>query len=235
MNKQGLQTLVNEVMANMARTSLKTKLKKLIAESMEEIKHEDADCLAGEMAELDKMVKEHDKKCSIDKDDTGNYNMNGDPIHNISIRPMSAGIYDVVYFKDTADREKKLNLKLKELKAYVTEKLKNKNLNYVKTAYNKTADNTNDKVEKTENPIHHKFAKKEIKDTKNDNKDYNELPVKDEDMPEKPMREVEKFKKQNETPIKGTKPDYTYPKLDKKQNKLLIKQKAFKGKSGKKD
>lgn len=234
MNVKELKSLITEVMKDMAKESLKSKLKKLISEEIEEIKYKDEDCLAGEMEELDKVVKEYDKKCGLEKDDKGNYNINGAPPHSFSIRPKSAGIYDVLYYKDNTDRTKKLNLNLEQLKEFVKETLKNKEVNYVKKEYNKVADNSKDKVENTKLPIHHKFAKKEVKDTKNDEKNYTEQQVKDEkDMPEKPYRTVEKFKKQIENPIKGTKPDYTYPKQ--KDKKLVAKLKAYKGKARKKD
>ena len=230
MNKQGLKHLISEVMTDMAKQSLKNKLKKIIIESIEEIKYEEEGCLMEEMEELDKMVKEHNKNCGVEKDDKGNFNINGAPPHQFSVRPMSAGIYDVVYFKDATDRLKKQNLNLKELKEFIKEKLTKKSLNYVKTAFNKNAENNKDKVEKGDLPKTEPIKHKEVKDTKNDNKDYNEMTVKEDDLPDKPYRPLEKTKKQNEHPIKGTKPDYTQPKSSKKDNKLTIKPKTFKGK-----
>jgi hypothetical protein len=205
--------------------SSKSKLKELIFESIEEIKYEEENCLAGDMEELDKAVKSHSKDCCVEKDDKGNYNINGVPPHSFSIRPKNSGVYDVVYFKDNTDRTKILNLDIKKVKEFVNEKLKSKTLNYVKTAYNKNAENDKDKVEKSNNPRHNIVTKKEIKDVKNDEKNYNEAQVKNEaDLPiNNPYKEVGKLKRQNENPIKGTKPDYTYPKQ--KNKDITIKSK----------
>lgn len=235
MNKNGLKQLISEVMGEIARDSIKSRIKKLVVESIEEIKIENDNCIAHDMEEIEKIIKNHNKNCEVIKDDKGNYNIVGIPSHNFSIRPMSPNIYDVEYIKDTTDRSKKLNLKIEELKDYINEKLKDKDGNYVTKAHNKSAENSKDVVEKPENSIRNDIVtKKEITDKKNDNKDYNEMPVKDDDLPDKPMKDVESIKKQSEHPIKGTKPDYTYPKLDKKQSKLTVKPTTFKGKARKK-
>jgi hypothetical protein len=236
MNKSELKNLINEVMQDIAKESLKNKLKKLISEEIEEIKYEKKETVAEQMEELEKVVKETHKDGIVELGDDKNYWVKECFPHAFHIRPQSQDIYDVQYFKDKTDRTKKLGLKFDELKEFVKETLKSKELNYVKKAYNKVADSTKDKVEKAAQglPQDNKPIKKELKDTKNDNKDYIEQQVKDEkDMPEKPMREVEKFKKQSEHPIKGTKPDYTYPKQ--KDKKLVAKLKTYKGKGRKKD
>lgn len=224
MTRNELKELIRETMMT---ESLKSQIKKLVNESIEEIKHEKKDSLAEEINELDKAVKDHNKDLCVNKDNMGNFNVEGDPNHNFSIRPKSDGIYDVVYIKDDSQRQKKFNLKLKELKEYIKEKLTDKALSYTQTAYNKCAENNKDQVTKSELPSNYKFVKKEIKDTKNDNKDYNEPAVtKKEDMPDSPFSNVDKFKKQSEHPVKGTKPDYTQPKLSKKESKLTIKPKS---------
>lgn len=238
MNKDQLKDLINEVIKDMTKENLKNKLKQLVKESIEEIKYEAKDCIAGEMEEINKIVKEYSKDCELAKGDDGNYALEGKFPHRLHIRPQSEGIYDVLYFKDNTDRTKKLNLNLEELKTFIKDALKSKDLNYVQKAYNKNAENSKDKVEKVENGIRHNIlTKKEVKDVKNDNKDYNEQAVKDEkDLPvNNPYREVGKFKRQNENPVKGTKPDYTQPKLSKKDSKLTVKPNTFKGKTRKKD
>lgn len=226
MNKNQLKGLINEVMIDMAKESLKSKLKVIISESIKEIKFEEENTLIQDMEEIDKLVKEHDKNCDVIKDDKGNFNINNIPPHHFSIRPMYAGNYDIIHFKNNTDRTKKINLNIKELKEFIKTKLEEKELNYVNKSYNKCAENNKDQVEKSENPRHDIITKKEIKDTKNDNKDYNEFSIKEEDLPDKSMRDSTKFKKQNEHPLKGIKPEYKQPKLDKKDNKLVIKQKS---------
>ena len=234
MNKAQLQGLIKEVMEDMSKQALKAKLKKLVVESMEEIKYEKEDTVVEDMEAIEKIAKEYNKDATVKLGDDKNYWINETVPHKFHIRPQSEGIYDVQYFKDDTDRTKKLNLKFEELKKFIKDTLSNKDLNYVKTAYNKNAENSEDQIEKGEIPTHHKFVKKEVKDTKNDNKDYTEPMVKNEkDLQDKPMYAVEKFEKQSDHPIKGTKPDYTYPKQ--KDKKLLIKLKAYRNKTRKKD
>ena len=234
MNKGQLKSLITEVMSEMATASLKARLKGIISESLEEIKSESADSIEAEMEEIRTIIKAESKDAELVKGDDGNYVLEGKFPHKIQIVPQSQGIYNVLYMKDNSDRTKKLNLKFEELKTFVKEALKSKELNYVKKAYNKSVENDKDKVEKTTNPAHHKFVKKEVTNTKNDNKDYIEKSIKnDDDMPDKPMKDATKFKKQIEHPVKGTEPDYTYPKQ--KDKKLIVKQKTFKGKARKKD
>jgi hypothetical protein len=234
MNKAQLQGLIKEVMEDMSKQALKAKLKKLVVESMEEIKYEKEDTVVEDMEAIEKIAKEYNKDATVKLGDDKNYWINETVPHKFHIRPQSEGVYDVQYFKDDTDRTKKLNLKFEELKKFIKDTLSNKDLNYVKTAYNKTAGNSEDQIEKGEIPTHHKFVKKEVKDTKNDNKDYTEPMVKNEkDLQDKPMYAVEKFEKQSDHSIKGTKPDYTYPKQ--KDKKLLIKLKAYRNKTRKKD
>ncbi len=226
MNKSQLKELICNVITEVTRDSLKSKLKTLISESIKELKDE-SESISKEMEDLDKVVKEHSKECSVEKDDAGNYNINNVPPHKFSIRPMSPGIYDVVYFKDTTDRTKKQNLKYDELKTYIKDTLKSKDLNYVKSAFNKAAKNDIDKTEKGDLPRSDIVKAHEVKDIKTEDKNYIEQAVKkDEDLPTKPMRDVKDIKKQSDHPIKGTKPEYTQPKLDKKQSKLVIKLKS---------
>ena len=221
-------------MTEMAAASFKSKLGNLINESIEELKKDSQDSISEEMEQVNKIVKEHDKEGETVKGDDGNYTINSSFPHKFQIVPKCQGIYDVLHYKDNTDRTKKLNLSLDELKDFIKEKFKSKDLNYTKSAYNKSADNSKDKVEKTDNPTPFKFTQKKVTDSKNDNKDYNEKAVtKEDDLPDKPLKTVEKFKKQSENPVKGTKPDYTYPKQ--KDKKLTIKPKAFKGKARKKD
>lgn len=235
MNKTQLKTLISEVMQDMAKNNLKNKLKQIIFEEIKEIKQEKKNTITEQMAELEKAIKETHKDAIVELGDDKNYWVRETFPHSFHIRPQSQDKYDVQYFKDKTDRTKKLGLNFEELKEFVKEALKSKELNYKDKAYNKNAENSKDKVEKSENPRHDILTKKEVKNTKNDNKDYTDLPVKDEDMPEKPMRDATKFKKQNEHPIKGTKPEYTQPKLTKKESKLTVKSNKYTSKARKKD
>jgi hypothetical protein len=236
MNKQELTSIIKEVLTECKESAqkkpilksdilaLKESIKNLIKEDIEEIKVQKEDGIFEIVEELTKEIHSKCKDSSVVYDDSKNISIDCGIPHQFSIRPQSKDVFDVVYFKDKTHRTKKLNLNLEELKKFIKEKLTSKDAGYVADQYNKSAENDKDKVEKSNLPSHHKFVKKEIKDTKNDNRDYNEMTVKENDLPDKPMATVEKTKKQIDHPIKGTKPDYTFPKQ--KDKKLLIKQKS---------
>ena len=202
-------------------------LKKKINEAIEEVV-DDSKSIAADMEELEKAVKSQVTDATIEKDDAGNYNINDVNPHKFSIRPVSTGKYNVLYFKDNTDRTKKLNLTTEELKKFIEEKLKSKDLTYTKTAFNKIAKNSEEKKDENKDVGLHDYKpklKEPLKDTKNEYKDYYENMVKNEkDMPDKPFREIDTIKKQLDHPIKGTKPDYTYPKQ--KDKKLVVKGKS---------
>ena len=226
MRKSELKSLISESIKEVVTEiqnadAERLELKKLISEVIEEIKLEEFDGIGEIVDALSKEVKSKYKEANVLLDDSKNITIDCGLPHKFSVRPKSMNNFDVLYIKDGTDRDKKLNLNIEELKKYINEKLKSKDLNYVKKAFNKAADDDKDKVEKSSNPRNDILTKKEVKDTKNDEKNYNEPMVKNEDdLPTKPMRDATKFKKQNENPVKGTKPDYTYPKQ--KDKKITI-------------
>ena len=226
MRKSELKSLISESIKEVVTEiqnadAERLELKKLISEVIEEIKLEEFDGIGEIVDALSKEVKSKYKEANVLLDDSKNITIDCGLPHKFSVRTKSMNNFDVLYIKDGTDRDKKLNLNIEELKKYINEKLKSKDLNYVKKAFNKAADDDKDKVEKSSNPRNDILTKKEVKDTKNDEKNYNEPMVKNEDdLPTKPMRDATKFKKQNENPVKGTKPDYTYPKQ--KDKKITI-------------
>ena len=236
MNKENLTSLIKEVLiehiktASTKRNQLKESIKSLIKESIEEIKTEKQDGIFEIVEDLRKEVAGEYKESVVCYDDSKNITVNCGKPHFFRISPQSTDNFNVEYFKDGVTRTKTLNLDLKKLKEFIKDKLTSKDAGYVPAQYNKTAENNKDKTEENKSvglPKHDVLTKKEVKDTKNDNKDYNEPAItKKEDMPDAPLNPVEKFKKQIEHPIKGTEPDYTYPKQ--KDKKLVIKQKSKK-------
>jgi len=201
-------------MNELERESLKSKIKELISESLEEIKYKDEEGLAEIVEDLHKEVKSKYKDATVMFDDSKNITIDCGIPHYFRIYPQSMDIFHVLYLKDRTDRTKKLNLTTEELKKFVNEKLKSKDLNYVKSEFNKVAGNYKEKDSKAENITHHKFIKKEVKDIKREDKDYIVQQVENkDDLPvNNPYREVGKFKKQSEGSLKGTKADYKYPK-----------------------
>jgi hypothetical protein len=232
MKKMQLKSIISEVLRETRLELLKTKLRNIIVESLEEIKSENDETIASEMEEINKLIKAKLKDCELARGDDKNYHLNGEFPHQLCIIPQSQGMYAIQYIKHGTERVKKLNQKLEDLKKFIEEILKDKSVSYVLKAQNKAVENNNDKTEKSGNPRADIVKKKEIKDTKNENKDYTEQGVKrEEDMPEKPYRDATKYKKQLDHPVKGTKPEYTYPKQ--KDKKLTVKARTYNGKGRK--
>jgi uncharacterized protein YggL (DUF469 family) len=198
-------------------------LTSLIKESIEEIKLETQKSIEESMVALDKVVKEYSKDYGVNPSKRGGYEICGCLPHHFHIRPNYMDSYDVIYMKDGADRTRHMNASLDELKKFVKEKLNEKG-NYVQKAYNKSAEQSKDQVKKEELPSTKQNPVKSLDDKKNEQKDYKEDQVKkEEDLPDKPMKEVGKVNKQSEHPIEGEKVKYTYPKQDKKEKKHVLK------------
>jgi len=199
-------------------------LKSLIKESLEEIKIEDANSYIEDMKNLSKFVKEKNKTYAIKKTKKGTFDLCNCLPHHFEIRPKYQDNYEVIYFKDGSDRERKMGLTYKELKDFVKEKLDAKG-NYTQKAFNKSAENSKDQVKKEAGlPETKQNDIKKLTDTKNENKDYIEQEVKkDEDKPNQPLKEVGKFDKLSDKPVAGDKVKYTYPKQDKADKKHIVK------------
>ena len=113
---------------------------------------------------------------------------------------------------------------LEQVKKFLKENLKDTDTNTEK-AYKKSIDNEKEKpIDAPDKGLSQKNkpTPKKVGDTSNKNKDFNENLEKKHPQ-NTPMEEVGKQKKQDEHPIKGTKPDYKFPKQ--KDKKLTIKQK----------
>lgn len=210
------------------KVKITNKVANIIREVLEEKTVAAEDSWEGMMQELEKEIKK-----PISKDDAGNYNVCECEPHHISIRPIVHDIFDLQYFKDGTDRQKKLYIKFDEVKKLVKGWLTSEDLNYVDSTYQRNVENSKDKEggkkadASTEGPI--------VLDPEKDNKPSKEVKVKsmnkEEDDPTQPMREVGKFEKQVDH--KSPKPSYKPPTLPKNLQKLVIKY-TKKGKSRKK-
>lgn len=206
MNKNKLNQLILECVKE---HKLKVALKALISEAIEEIKEENQKSCQELVDELESEVQKINKDFYFAKDDAGFYKLNGCPPHMVKLYHKYNDLFDVTYFKDGTDRVKKLNVPIDELKKFLKEKLDTKTLNYTKTAYNKSAANSVPAEGKDLN-VPQKTEKEVVDAVKNE-----------DDLPDKPMKPVASFKKQNEHSLKGEKVDYKYPKQ--KNNKLVVK------------
>ena len=204
---------------------LKQTIKSLVKESIEEVKIEKGDSLHYKMEELAEEVKKVYKDALVNLDDAGYYNVCSCDPHHFKIYPMTDNNFTVTYMKDKTDRIKKFNLTFENLKDFIVDTLKATVGNYVQKAFNKTAVDSTDKESKKEEGPQHTVKPKEK--TKAEDAVKNK-----EDLPDQPLKKVEKVKKQVDHSVKGEKASYKYPKQTDK--KLTVKQKTFKGKTNKK-
>lgn len=205
MNKKELKEVIKQCILEV---KVKTALRGLILESIEEIKIEKEKSLCAKMEQLAKEVSNIKKEATVELDDAKRYNVCYCDPHHFKIHPMTDDNFTVEYFKNKTDRQKKFNLTYEELKEYITEILKKDTTDYVQSAYNKVAEDSKDKEsKKEESPKSKEKAKDEVT-----NKD---------DLPDAPLKSVEKITKQVDHKSKD--PNYNPPKLPKNQQKLVIK------------
>jgi len=213
-NKKTLDEMIDVAVSNMI-TESKThnKLKKLVLECLEEIKIEEKTTLDEMQTQIEKVVKGINSSYEVVKDQMKNLNVCGCKPHHFSIRHMYGETFDVEYFKDNSDRTKKLGLSLDEVKEFLKEKLEGKDnkANYVEKAFNKSAENSQDKEKKGDSEPKRigEKAKDEVS--------------KKEDQPDQPLKEVDKIKKQSDFPVKGEKVKYTPPKQTQKEKMHVIR------------
>lgn len=217
MNKEQLDKLILECVKE---RQLKSALKQLVLEAIQEIKAEKKLSCQEMMDELDSEVKKENKELSVTKDDAGYYNVCGCPPHMIKLKHMYEDRFNMTYFKDGTDRTRKVSLPFEDVKKFVKEVLSKKTNNYVEKAYNKVAENDQDKETKSGDEV--------VKHVGEKAKDMVE---KKDDLPDQPLKSVESIKKQSDHPVKGTKQEYKYPKQ--KNNKLVVKLPSKKTKSKK--
>jgi hypothetical protein len=194
---------------------LKVALTKLVNEAMEELKNEDSKKSCSELIdELNTELQKKNKEFCFEHDDAGNYVFKGCPPHCITLKHMYEDRFDLTYIKNGSERTKKLKVKQEDIKKFIKEAFGESSESYTSKAYNKVVGNSKDK---TENKKDDGFKGK--------NKKTEEKPeeaVKDKkDFPTEPYRSVEKIEKQTDHGVKGTKPDYKYPKQ--KDKKLVVK------------
>lgn len=207
MNKQQLDKLILECVKE---HQLKSALKQLVLEAIQEIKAEKKLSCQEMMDELDGEVKKENKEYSVSKDDAGYYNVCGCPPHMIKLKHMYEDRFNMTYFKDGTDRTRKVSLPFEDVKKFVKEVLGKKTNNYIEKAYNKAAENDKDKETKSADEV--------VKHVGEKAKDMVE---KKDDLPDQPLKPIDSIKKQSDHSVKGTKQEYKYPKQ--KNNKLVVK------------
>lgn len=206
---------------------LETYLRKLVRETIEEKKTE-VDKTWEEMIDvLSKDVQKVNDSISVYKNDAGHYVICGCEPHYFDLNPIVHNLFDCTYFRDNTQREKKLSIAFEDLKKYIKDKLTEKNLNYVDSAYEKNVENSKDKEGGKKGD---KLGQESMVDPEKDNKPSKQIKAepmnKEDDDPTQPMREVGKITKLVDYDSK--KPSYKPPTLPKNLQKLVIKLKKNK-------
>ena len=202
MTKNQLIKLIRECISELKVVKA---IKEIVNESLKSMKLSKQPSLEAKMEELAEEVSKANKDAKVVYDDNKRYNVCDCDPHHFSIYPMTDDSFNVTYFKNKTDRTKKFNLNFEELKKYVTETLKENGPDFGQKKWEKCSVNSEDKD-----------GKKNL---------------------DKPRETDEKIKKQVDHSVKdesadgkrnvGKFADYKYPKQ--KDDKIVIKQKTFKG------
>lgn len=160
--------------------------------------------------DIDKVVKAISKDYIVVWDDHDDISIEARDLMRIRIIPKWENNYCIEIFTRNEDRVYITGQNWENVKNIVKDNLKNIE-SYVDVAYNKSIRNdVTDTTEKADKDLSQKGAIKTlpltsepVKTSKNKDKNYTEDAVKNEDdLPEKPMKEVGNFKKQIEYKVK---------------------------------
>jgi len=171
--------------------------------------------------DITKAVSAINKHYEVIWDDHDDIHVVAEDNFKILISPRFENNYNITTYTNLEDRVYVTGQTLSQVIEFIKENLKNKETNTEK-AYNKSIGDKPEGSNKSPQNQKDKPDHKKVGDTSNKNKDFNE------DLEKKhpqntPMEEMGKQKKQDEHPVKGTKPDYKMPKQ--KNKTLVVKQK----------
>jgi len=185
----------------------------------------DTKCKEEMLDEITKAVQSVDKAYTAVWDDHDDIMINGRDILFIRITPLWEDNFKIVFMPRNERRFFFTGLTWEQVIDFIKNNIdKNPHYTEVEKGRDKSWRNNEDQTEKSAKglPQDNKPVKKEVKDTKNKEKNYNEKQVKNEDdLPDRPMKEVDEIKYQREHKVKD-------PVRLRKRNpdkKLVIKQK----------
>lgn len=180
------------------------------------------------LKELDKVVHEIDPSYMVVWDDHDDISITGRDIHRIRVIPRWENNYDLEIMTRNDDRIYISAQQWEQVKDIVKDNLKSGSETNMEKAYGKNAENRKDQVKAADKDLSQKDKPKILPltneppaETKNKDKDYTEDQTKaEDDLPEKPMKEVGEFKKQSSYKVK----DPVKLRKRKPDTKLVIKQ-----------
>lgn len=187
----------------------------------------DVDTKEGLLADMIKTTEAIDKTISVIWDDHDDLMITGRDMKFIRISPRWEDYYVIEMMTRNEDRIWVTGLTWDQVKEFVKVNLK-KTTTYVEKAYDKSYRNRKDQVPapdkgmpQDDKPKHLPLTNEPVDTKKNKDKNYTEDQTKrEEDLPEKPMKEVKEFEKQSEHKVK----DPVRLRKRKPDTKLVIKQ-----------
>jgi hypothetical protein len=210
--KKNLQLVLEERKTKkLKEQQLKNSLSSLISEVMDEKKRDFEKTFDDIVEKLSSSVNKLNKSYAFSMNDAGNFSMCGCEPYHIDVRPRWYNNFEVLAYKDTSDRTKKVGLDFDGVIEFLKDYLTTDGQNYVDTAFNKSVDNSKDKEDK-------KSKGGTEFDTEAD-----DAVEKKEDMPDQPLQQVQikKIEKQSDHSVKGEKVKYKAPK--KSNDDLTVK------------
>jgi len=221
--KESLRTIVKKVLSeitNVIKPEPTKEEKETIDKGYKKTGNKRADATRLEMAEqLGKIVHEINKDFLVYWDDHNDLNVDAKSLFRVRISQTAEDMFNVEAMVNLDDRVRAIALTWEQVKSFVKANFKDVEDIKVNTAKEKAMGHLKDQSDKGDLPQHDKPKRKEVGDTKNDEKDYNEKAVKkDEDQPDQPMNDVdiEKLKHQRDFTDKENKVKPPKHKTDKK-------------------
>jgi hypothetical protein len=186
----------------------------------------DMDTKEGLLADLIKVTESIDKSVSVIWDDHDDLMVSGRDLKFIRISPRWEDYYVVEMMTRNEDRVLVTGLDWNQVKEFVKVNLKHATTG-VEKAYDKSYRNREDQVKSADKDLPQKdkpktlpLTNEPVNKTKNKDKDYTEDAVKKEDdLPEKPMKEVKEFEKQSDHKVQ----DPVKLRKRKPDTKLVVK------------
>jgi hypothetical protein len=181
------------------------------------------------LEDMDKLVKGINKNYMVIWDDHDDISINAKDLFRIRIIPRWENSYHIEAYTRNEDRLYITGQTWDQVKEFVEENLKSVEP-HTEIAYNKSLGNYKDKTDKAVKELSQKdkpktlpLTNEPVKKTENKDKNYTEDQVKkDDDLPEKPMRELKDVKKQRDYKVNN--PNALTKKF--KESNLIAKRKS---------
>jgi len=224
--KESLRKIVKKVLSeitNVTKPEPTKEEKETIDKGYKKTGNERLDATRAEMMDqLSKIVKEIDKDFLVYWDDHNDLNVDAKPLLRVRISQTAEDMFNIEAMVNLDDRVRAIALTWEQVKNFVKANFQDVEDTKVDQAREKAMNHLEDKSDKSDLPQHNKPKRKEVGDTKNDEKDYNEKAVKkDEDQPNQPMKTVDEKDIKHQRDFKETE-NKVKPLKHKVDKKLVV-------------